>query len=733
MAQLPPGSRVLTPCETHMDAKTSELRCLHQHTGKHLRTTPGASVTLLPSGLAHVVESCGRHAEEHADTAGRCGGEDPYVLWYVMAAPASAAPGLQGMCNTPTPYAPLSTYTAGVPNPNNPDPSGVQSIMTRHWPAGGSVPYVINIPPGTPLTNDIFAANPLTASPGSVLPVVYTWSTFFTDIPALMNSVFAIPTADTPRPILSTYPPGMAPNYNAAIPAGGVFPGSGQFVWAHGQGGACGGPTGNAINEFIFLPGGTLGLPGGVASMLLDATTGTITECDVILEATSTVWTGIDVQTNSGLAHEIGHFWGLDHTNLNPGGAFFNSLPALATSAQPGFPGTFGAVFASVNDIPAMTSGFTRTTPTLAAPITPARNRVFSPWVNDDIAGFSALYPVKSLTSAVGKTPLINTTATIIGSLLDRTGAGRGSFGDNLFVVHQAIPQTSMGAPLPGTPQVGTVSGTYRSGPRSVTGSLDTLTTATCTGEFRLDGIPILVNGAPTSGGISEYALFVEPLGSIGLGAPHLGATVGVPPFFAVFFGEWWYEFILNSANNPLALPFAPISYAGHFSNGLNALTSVSLCGVNSMLMAEGTIIRLDTPIDTTPLAPSGSPVQIELVSRPLIQVTPRNPAAPMPGTTLTITVSHNRVAGGASLSPTSPWPLQSLTCNWGGKMLPTAFVSSIVAPSPNGGTMYVSTYSVAIPASMPPQATVTVLGLEAPDPVLSSVRSVVGENQVVY
>ncbi len=143
------------------------------------------------------------------------------------------------------------------------------------------------------------------------------------------------------------------------------------------------------------------------------------------------------------------------------------------------------------------------------------------------------------------------------------------------------------------------------------------------------------------------------------------------------------------------------------------------------------------TPIDTK-ASPWGNIltsvfVQNEPVSRPLVQVMPRN-AAPLTGRVITITVSHNRMASGSStLGSATPWPLQSLTCTWDSKKLPTSFVSTTPTPAPGGGTMNVSVYSVTVPANMLLPATVTVLALEAPDTGNPSVPSVVGENQVIY
>lgn len=690
---LPPGSRVLTPCAATMDPATHALRCSHAHAGKHLRTSPSASVTLLPSGLVHVLESCGGHSEKHERTDTTCEGDDPYVLWYVMAAPgATGAPGTGGLpCSSAAPYAESPYSPDGTPNPNNPDPTGAFSLVTRHWPAGVSVHYIINTPPGAAAGADIFAG------PGGVplLGAPYSWTMFANDIVALMSGVNTLQLADVPTTVRVGYPPNPSSTPDSTptyIAGGGAIAANGQFIWAL----ACGGPTGNGLNEFIFLPptAGMLGgAAGGLSSMLVDPKTGIISECDTIYEAAAgpTAWNGLVTRTNSGLAHEVGHFWGLDHTNLHTGGATLN------TTAAPPIPGSMGT-YPSFNEVPAMTASFTTTISTTGST---ARNRVLAPWLPDDIAALATLYPVSAMSSS--KNFLINESASIVGSVADQLNA----FGYNVFAIQDGslVPLT---APLPGVPLVGTISGTYRSGPHSVTGAIDTSAGAVSTGEFRIDGIP--------TSGSANFALCIEPLDRLGF-----GITSGMP---TATFGEWWYEGVLNTLNLPPMSLAAAVTYAGYWDNNP---TSPFPMPVSSMRMASGTIIRLDNPIDMS----LGTP-QIVPMSRPLVEVSPRN-SVPL-GAFMTITVSHNRAAAGAGVPGSNrPFPLQSLTCKWNGTQLPTSFVASTTASGPGGGTMYVSVYSVAVPANLPQPATVTVLALEVPDLANPLIKSVVGENQVRY
>ncbi len=678
-----------------MDPNSHALRCLEAHAGRHLRTSRGASVTMLPSGLAHIVEPCGGHSEKQLCAGAASDGDDPYVLWYVMAAPsASGAPGAGGLpCSAAAPYA-QSPYAAdGTPNPNNPDPTGTYSLVTRHWPAGVQVPYIVNTPPGVAAGTDIFVG---------ALGAPYTWAMFTNDIVAIMSGVSILQLANVPSTVCIGYPPNpystQDPTPTYIAPAGGVVAASGQFIWSL----ACGGPTGNGLNEFIFLPtaGGMLGgAVGGLSSMMVDPQTGIISECDTIFEAAAgpTTWNGLVTQTSSGLAHEIGHFWGLDHTNLHPGGPVLNPTAAPFILLSMGW-------YPSFNEVPAMTAAFTTTLSTPAVQLTPAipaRNRVLSPWLPDDIAAFATLYPVSAMTGS--RNFLINETASIVGAVAHPLN----SFGYNVFVIWDDS-LVSLTPPVPGVPLVGTVSGTHRSGPQSVTGVVDTSAGAVSTGEFRIDGVPA---SSP-----ANFALCIEPLGRLGF-----GITTGIP---TAAFGEWWYEFTLNVLNQP-PLPFTTqVTYAGFWNTNL---ATPPVLPVSSMRMAPGTIIRLTDAINLSVSGPQFVPV-----SRPLVAVSPRN-SVPLGGS-LTITVSHNRAAAGTGIPGSSnPFPLQALTCTWNGTQIRTSFVSSTAAPGPGGGTMNVSVYSVAIPATMPLPATVTVLALEVPDPANPAIKSVVGENQVRY
>ncbi len=682
MAHLPPGSRALTPCATTMDPTTHELRCAHKHAGKHLRTSPGASVTLLPSGLAHIVEPCGGHSEKHscADTA--CDGDDPYVLWYVMAMPApppGTPPGVG--CPNAAPYTPTALDPATTPNPNN--PASIHPLVTRHWSTGGApVTHIISMPPTMTAGMDIF---------GGALPTgaTYTWATFTTEIETLMNGVSALPTANTPPVMrLTSYPAGMVtPDYYAFV--GSIIAGSGQFIWAWtGPAGGCGGPTGNGVNEFTFVAATLGGVTGGLTSMLVDPGTGVISECDVIFEVglgSPSQWTGRTNQAHTGLAHEVGHFWGLDHTNLHAGG--------LATLIPPA---SIGIAYASSYDLPAMVASHTNSA---TITTTPTSNRVNDPWRPDDLAAFSAIYPVNTIVGS--KLPMINTTAVITGKVIDGATGNAGVFGMNAYVVRAPVPGTIPLTPSQTAPAVGTITGTARPDIYAITGVFDTSTGARCTGDFRIDGIPAIW------GGYYAYNLYLE--------------SPAASNFSTMFLGEWWFEAFLNASVNIPTPTTIPVIYTGTGQTPALVLSSLAV--------SAGTTIQLERPIDIRNSATN--PFQIDNVSRPLIHVSPRT-SRPGPGTLISITVWHNRTAC-TSINPIIGPPLQSITCTWNGQKLPVTLVSTNFAlPLLSTTVPVITQYTATIPAGTISPVVVEVTALEVPG-APGSAPSVVGRNMVIY
>lgn len=679
---LPPGSRALTPCATTMDPLTHEPRCAHRHAGKHLRTSPGASVTLLPSGLAHIVEPCGGDSDVHSSAETACNSEDPYVLWYVMAMPApppGTPPGLN--CPNTSPYAPFALDPATSPNPNNPDPLGIQPLVTRHWPnTGAPVTYIISIPPTMSAGADIFA--------GALSGGQYPWTTFTTQIETLMNGVSAIATANTPPVMrLTSYPAGMAtPDYYNFV--GPIIANTGQFLWAWtGPMGGCGGPTGNGVNEFTFVSTSLGGVTGGLTSMLVNPSTGVISECDVIFEVApgnSVQWNGLTTQAHTGLAHEVGHFWGLDHTNLHKGGS----------AALTPMPPSIGIAYGSSYDLPAMVASHTT-----SVTIPPASDRVNDPWRPDDIAAFSALYPVNTI--AGSKLPMINTSAVITGRVIDSAAAGAGVFGMNAYVVRAPVAGIPPLTPSQMAPAVGAITGTARPDIYAITGVLDTATGARCTGDFRIDGIPAMW------GAYYDYTLYMESPASSNFGTTLLG--------------EWWFESTLNPVINIPAPTAIQVACTG---TGQTPALQIS-----SMAVSAGTIIRLERPIDIQ--ASATNPIQICNVSRPLVHVSPRT-SRPAPGTLLSIIIWHNRTAC-TSINPITGPPLQSITCTWNGQKLPVTLISTNSAlPVISATVPIITQYTVTVPAGVTFPGVVEVTALEVPG-APGAAPSAVGRNTVIY
>ncbi len=656
------------------------------HPGPHIALPQDAEVSVLDDGTLHVVTTCSsseHRCEEHP-------GEDPYILWYVAGSPGynpPTAPPDTNDCVNLRPYATGST-PGPIPNPNNIDsrPGSPYPVVTRHWPTP-NISYYINVPAAVPAAAN---AIELPQPPPLMAIPIYTYAEFSADIQTIMNSVanqpnvainsctlLGITTTDydtTPTPFLG----------GAAQSTG---PSQGEFQWQ-----ACaGGPTLDGLNEFIFLRARPLGRSvGGLTSMNVDPTTGEILECDVIYEGLNPLiaWgplvAGVPiVPFSTGLPHEIGHFFGLDHTNLHPGGMGPIFPP-------PGTPPS-RAVYPTLDNIPSMAAAFVIGCP---------GSRVTTPWTQDDIAGLAAIYPVNEL-SAPGvtpiKRPLINDFGRIIGSV---TAAGGSVFGSNVFPLRR-LPDPGYGLPMmAGTPSVGTISGTARR-LGSVVGSVDTQTMALTTGDFQIDGIAQ-----------ADYDIVVEPLGSLGL----LGATpVGTS------FGEWWFDPFINPTNNVPAL--VPNGQVNRISlNPIGGFPQVS-----SLQVIPGTVIVIATPIDVSP----GSGNTLEAVSRPLVDIQPRivRPVAP---SLVTVTVTHN-ISGYVPASPGVPGstPLLKLTVTWNGTPVRLGFSSSAPAPvAPPQVGLYTTVYQFLVSSNMRFPAVVEAFVTEVP---IAGIAAVVGRGEVRY
>ncbi len=302
-------------------------------------------------GIVRIVEPCGSDAPS-----------EPSVLWFCMDS--------LGQCNTcsfapyQTPPLPLGpTY----PNPNQRTTSGHANV-TRRWTSPQT--FYVNMPNGTASAGvDIFTPS---------LTQAYTYGEFAWDVcfamarygaianwpthPSLPSAAYlaANPGFTQVHPCLQNTPatigtkysamymrfggvsgPAGAPGINAVTrsyasaaftPLGNIFPFNAATPNSTG-------PTGDGINEIIFFPNPMNNFIG-LTSMLMRPTSGVIIECDVLLSARYATWplrqslgcpSGVPTTCPGGpgwttaITHEIGHLFGLDHTNLHPGlgpGAF---------------------------------------------------------------------------------------------------------------------------------------------------------------------------------------------------------------------------------------------------------------------------------------------------------------------------------------------------------------------------------------------------------------------------
>ena len=561
------------------------------HVGKHLRTRAGAAVFELESGLVRVIEACGGE------------GEAPDLLWNVLKLPHQAAPA-----TPPCPY----QSAADPPNPNNPPLPGTlpPDNITRHW-EGGSFTYHVN----TPSTNLMHLGG----------GIYYTYAMFSADVQATFATLAAIPCVD----ITPTFAGTTTTNYEVSG-GGPVFPTmAGTFVWS--TTGTPPGPTGDGMNEFIFLKSTSIAPTngGGLTSMDVDPTSGTIIECDVIYTLqVPAVWGGGGPAFSTGIPHEIGHFLGLDHTNLHPGGT--GSQPA-PYEPQPiaGYPPSIGMSYPAgflAHRLPMMVGRYVVTgvnyiayLGTAPPPPVPAPPVAPFPWPNqvhpDDIAGLARIYPVLAIDQPVaGKQPIGNLTGTIIGTFRNSSNtAGQPWF--NVYVLPHSLAATSV---TPAAPANGAPSGTARTGSTSVLGMTDTVTQIPGTGEFRIVGIRCDWTD-PNNAKPLQFDVVGEPLECIGITPPHFG------------------EYVVDPVINPTANAWPPpstipgLTQGAMISNDQGQPAAVSL---GSLSMVPGTVITLTGPFI------AGNGQVPEAVSRPLVEIVDRT--LPIPQAGISVNVYHN-------------------------------------------------------------------------------------------
>ena len=407
---------------------------------------------------------------------------------------------------------------------------------------------------------------------------------------------------------------------------------------------AAGGPTGDGLNEICWCSGTLGGGNGaGMTSSLVDPSTGIVTECDVILPAGFTAgwgqgggptlanggffpypsggcWSGGAQGTPSAwsvIPHEIGHFFGLDHTNLNPG-AFGPGNPIQTFTPISGAGATIMAT-ATWSDWPLMTQRIFKAADPYPGPCINGRITGVGAFGKtgrasigslhpDDVTGMTRLYPVTVPNPLSVVRPLINDVARIEGTILGGTPL-QPLFGMNVF------PLPSDGSDY--SPFNGAVSGTHRLGSSSVVGSANTVGTPLPTsGQFVIPYVDAGQSPPPGSQGTTAafgsgkaMSLIVEPLQAAGMSGatfaewwgPGLGG-VGGGPFFAVA--------------NPLSAftPFVPPSGVQWSAMGGYKAFATSL---GSLFVVHGTVIQ------TTMIQNQFGPLT-EGGSRPVVALDPR-------------------------------------------------------------------------------------------------------------
>jgi hypothetical protein len=613
----------------------------------HVRARANATVSLLPDGRVLIVEPlCTTPLPE------------PSVLWFCMQS--------SGRCYLSScPFAPYTVPAPpipfGYPNPNRPHPSFAN--VTRHWQSNPT--YYVHFPQGSNSANaDIFAGsltNPYTYRE-FLWDVAYSMARYSTAAPFATHLSLPVAGFMGGHPCAPTPPATIGdPTVNVTAVFGGL---SGQpgapgttvttraytfpptpngLIWHT----ANKGPTGDGINEVVFLPFPVGPLPQGglgFTSMLMDPVSGRIDECDVLYStqpvgqwpgrgdlpgcpSVSPCYAGGPGWTTV-IPHELGHFFGLDHTNLHPG-----HMPAGANACTPASPpGNANPV----NGAPPSLVGFPSTPFPQAFDYYPDMVGG-STWVagwrcdpnrplhHDDASGLAELYPVpvpgnQAATPQI--LPAINQFGRIEGTVSYNPSP---QYTVYLFGMNVLPVRTALSPPLPLT---GRLSGTGRLTPGiGVVGAVDTATGLRSTGEFRIERVDTAFVGAG-----KPYDIIVESPDSLGLD------TVAASTAFT--WTEWFYDPNFNPTINAMNVAFlqqhlrgsAPFGQwtGGPFGNPGNP-------SLGSLFVAPGSVIQVNINL-------SNGASFVEPVSRPGVMMSPRNgKQLPFnPANLITATVVHD-------------------------------------------------------------------------------------------
>lgn len=604
----------------------------------------------------------------------------------------------------PGPLCPSSPYVlqgSAAASPDNPASiSSPHANITRHWTSPPE--YKIVVPPNLNGDMSKFIS---TSFPG--LGTSYRWSEWIDFVQRVFDRYASIETADISAIYTGTIV-GEYRNSQKSFPAG--LWGESSFIWAEDLSNpATSGPTGNGVNEIIFTnvddAAQTLFFSGGLASMLVDPQDGRILECDILVSA-ATIFAGyaadsVRPEEWTALPHEVGHFFGLDHTNLHSGQSFESVFPTFPLAADYSgleipvgqtnkleriykYPVSDIHILDDTNNIVGLT--FPDTVGLISWIGTGFSNEVDISLLDvhpDDAVALSKIYPVAMPSPpqvSPKKTPLINKTARIIGRQLDTSDVGM--YGSNHVVVPEGMSQSEEAFPFHGT-----LSSTARlsvSDGDQINSNWPFLTGTSLlgfggTGDFSLDGLPA---GTYDDENPVAYEMGIERI------------SQGLFGGRGNFGGEWNNDFPITSfyTGNPLS---ASLTNASRFlalaRSDVGAQFGVQETEIVSGLrVVPGSVVALDpaahgeAAIQSTSSGFNGtSGLYVDLVAephaRPLVDIQPRDGRWGRAPVTI-----RARVTQTTGMDPAFGLDLSSATLHVDGNVIPynqitTVFPSALI------------------------------------------------------